>query len=241
MIGFRMLCTEDVVEQARRMILSAVPLPPSELKTLFRSGDDSIRKLLERPPTLRSSGWDLETGGQAQIVRGELVRVASGDRKVLELYRDGTFVFVCRADDWFLAWASPRGKERLNPLALVEVTFSFMNLYKSVLTDLSQPPSEIQVRVDFRNLHLGGQKTSLVPHALGTYAQLLEMEVHEAPDNDVTLARKFGVRDLDPSAAAYSMIREIYLWFGIDEEKIPYVRRDSGAPAVDVDAISKTR
>jgi len=229
------------VEPTRRMILSAVPLPPSELKTLFQSGEGSIRRLLERPPTVRASGWDLETGGDAQTVRGQLVRVSSGDRKTLELYRDGTLLFVCRADDWFLAWASPRGRQRINPLALVEVTLSFMNFYHHVLGDLIQQPKEIQVRVDFRDLHAGGQKTSLVPHALGTFAQVLEMEVHEAPDNDLTLAKKFSAKDFEPAVAAYTIVREIYLWFGIDDDKIPYVNRDSSTPMVDIDSIRAAR
>jgi hypothetical protein len=225
------------VEQARKMIFSALALPPSELKSLFRGGEGSIRKLLERPTSLRSAGWDLQTGADAQISRGQMVRVADGDRKVLELYRDGTFIFICRADDWFLSWASPRGKQRLNPLALVEVTFSFMNFYRSVVADLSQVPNEIRVRADFRDLHAGGQKTSLVPHALGTYAQILEMEVHHAPDNDATFSRKFAASGFDPAVAAYELVREIYLWFGIDEDKIPYVNRDSVTPKIDINAI----
>ena len=226
------------MEQKRRMILSAVPLPSSELKSLFRSGDGSIRRLLERPPTLRSSGWDLETGAEAQTIRGQMVRVANGDRKVLELYRDGTFVFVCRADDWFLAWASPRGKQRINPLALVEVTYSFLSFYRSVIEDLTQAPSAIQVRLDFRNLHAGGQKTSLVPHALGTFAQVLETAVYDAPENDFTFERRFRASDFDPAEATYVLIREIYIWFGMNEDDIPYVRRDSATPVIDVDAIS---
>lgn len=232
---------EEAVKQGRKMAMSAVPLPPSELQTLFRGGDGGIRKLLERPPTLRASGWDLETGGESQAIRGQMVRVANGDRKILELYRDGTFVFVCRADDWFLAWASPRGKQRINPLALVEVTVSFLTFYRNVIVDLVEAPRHIQVRVDFRNLHADGVKTSLAPHALGTYAQVFEMEVHVAPDNDFTFVKNFVVKDFDPAAAAYVLVREIYLWFGMNEEQIPYVKQDSARSVIDVDAISNVR
>ena len=222
---------------ARRMVLSALPLPSNELRTLFRSGDGTIRRLLERPPTLRQAGWDLETGDAAQLIRGQRVRVANGDRKVLDLYRDGTFVFSCRADDWFLAWASPHGQQRINPLALVEVVFSFTEFYKHVVDDLDTPPREIQVRADFRNLHEGGQRTSLVPHALGTYAQILNMHAHEAPDNDFSFVRTISATEYDPAVVAYVIVREIYLWFGIDEDGIPYITKDSGVPKVDVDAI----
>ncbi len=227
------------MEHDRRMILSAVALPPSELKTLFRSGDHTIRRLLERPPSLRHSGWNLETGGEAESIRGERVRVASGNRKLLDLYRDGTFVFSCRADDWFLAWASPKGQQRINPLALVEVTFSFAAFYKHVIADLRDTPTEVQLRVDFKNLHRGGEKSSLVPYQLGTFAQMFGDELHEAPDDEATFIKRFRVSEFEPAAAAYEIVREIYLWFGINEDKIPYVKVDASGGRVETDAISK--
>lgn len=223
----------------RRMILSAIALPPSELKTLFRSGEGTIRRLLERPPTLRHSGWDLETGGEAESIRGERVRVASGDRKILDLYRDGTFVFSCRADDWFLAWASPSGQHRINPLALVEVTLSFAAFYKHVIADMRDAPKEIQLRVDLMNFHDRGEKSSLVPYQLGTMAQMFGDGLRVAPEDEATFSKRFRASEFDPASAAYEIVREIYLWFGITEDKIPYVKVDAGGSRVDIDAISK--
>ena len=221
----------------RKLVLSAYPIPASELRTLFRGSDGSIRRLLERPPTLRHSGFDLETGGDAQIVDGEKVRVANGDRKILELYRDGTFVFVCRADDWFLAWASQRGQQKINPLALVEVIYSFANFYGHVIRDLKQPPTDVQFRIDLKNMHDRGVRTILGPYAAGSYAQEFGMDLREAPQNDWTITRKLSAANYDAAAMAYELVREVYLWFGIDEDEIPYVTTQGDSAAVDVEAI----
>jgi hypothetical protein len=229
------------VEQGRRMVVSAYPVPPSELRSLFVGTEGSIRRRLERPPTLRSSGFDLETGDQAQTIRGELVRVANGDRKILELYRDGTFVFVCRADDWFLAWASPKGEQRLNPLALVEVIYSFAEFYVNVMRDLKEAPAEIHCRIDVRGMHERGPKATLAPYGASSAAQMFGMDLHEAPENEKTFTKAFPAVRFEPAVVAYELIREVYIWFGIDENEIPYVKAEGGVQMVDVDAIRKIK
>lgn len=219
------------------MVLSAYPVPASELRTLFVGTNDSIRRRLEKPPTLRYAGFDLETGDQAQSIGGEKVRVANGDRKILELYRDGTFVFVCRADDWFLAWASPKGEQRLNPLALVESMYSFTDFYRHVIGDLKKAPTEIHFRVDLRNLHERGVKTTLAPHAASSAAQRFGIDLREAPENDKTFAKSFPANTYDPAIATYELVREIYIWFGVYENEIPYVKSEGDAQMIDVEVI----
>jgi hypothetical protein len=203
--------------------------------------DGSIRRLLEKPPTLRHAGFDLETGDQAQTVDAEKVRVANGDRKILELYRDGTFVFACRADDWFLAWASQRGQQKINPLALVEVIYSFADFYGHVIRDLKQPPTEIRLRIDLRNMHDRGVRTLLGPYGANSKAQEFGHDLREAPQNDWTITRSMPAANYDPAVTAYVLVREIYLWFGIDEDTIPYVKTEGGSAVVDVEAIRKIK
>lgn len=233
--------TDSKTDTERTLELSAYPLPPSEVKSLFLGGANTIRKALENPPTLRSAGWDLETGDQAHIIRGEMVRVANGNRKILELYRDGTFIFLCRADTLFLAWGSSEKNQNINPLALIEVVVSFTIFYGAALNDLKEPPKESNFRIDFRNLHLGGTKTILSPYGLGTYAQVLQMESNVAPENEVTITRSVQATGYDPAVVAYELVREIYVWFGIEEDKIPYTTTVNGLRAIDIDAIRKQR
>jgi len=63
----------------------------------------------------------------------------------------------------------------------------------------------------------------LAPHALTSAAQMFGMEMHEAPESAVTITRKFQITTFEPTAAAYAVVREIYLWFGVNDDKIPYI------------------
>ena len=71
----------DALHAQRTLILGAYPTQPRELKTLFSKQQDSIRRRMENPPTLRYSGWDLGTLDQARFIEGRLGRVATGSRK----------------------------------------------------------------------------------------------------------------------------------------------------------------
>lgn len=130
------------------------------------SNPGSIRYALEHPPSLRRNGWDMGTYDQAKIQRGEFIRVANGDRIAIDLYRDGTFIFATTADSNFLAWGRESESLKINPLALVEVIYSFVDFYRLVLGDFVSPPERITFRIDLQNMHLDGATNYLVPHSL---------------------------------------------------------------------------
>lgn len=221
----------------RKMLLTGYPVPASDVRGIFGGPRSPVNELLEHPPVLRRSGWDLETGDQAHIVEGQLLQVANGNRKVIQLYRDGALIFACRADDWFLAWATPPGKQRINPLALAEVIYSFCSLYRHIVEHLAVEPAEIKFRVDFQAMRENGPPGSLAPHALGTFAQELDLDTKEAPANEATLKTSVPLRAYDPAVVAYKLVREVYLWFGFAEQAIPYVSAGED-PSLDTRAIS---
>jgi len=225
----------------RNIILSAYPNQPGELRTIFLTANKSIRKYLESPPTLRHAGFSLETLDQAKIMRGEMIRVANGDRKVIDLYRDGSLIFVGLADDNFLAWASPPKKQKINPVAIVEIIYSFVNFYRLVLDDFREPPKEVIFRVDLKNMHLNGIKSYLVPYQLGTIAQMFDDDAKEAPENDGLIVKTFSAHDYDIGAIAYEILKEVYLWFGLEENKIPYTKEETGVKMVDPETIKNIR
>jgi hypothetical protein len=229
------------VEGTRKIALSALVSPASELKTLFSTKPGSIRRKLENPEMLRPNGWDLQTGDAAQTVGGEMARVANGDRKVLELYRDGTLILIVRADDWFLAWATPKDLQRINPLALAEVAYSFVSFYEDVIADLTTPPAKVHFRIDLRNMCDREPYASLVPHQLGSIAQMFGDGARIAPQNDATLREVTSAANYNAASVAYQLVREIYIWFGLNEEQIPYVTFVNGLGAIDVSAIAGTR
>ena len=137
----------EKMSEKRCLVLTAYPERSSDLSTIFSSTEGSIRRQFENPPILRHGGWSLETLDQAKIMRGEMIRVVNGPRKVMDLYRDATLIFGGLADESFLAWAG-NGKPRINSLAIVEVVYNFVNFYKIVLTDCREMPEECSIRID---------------------------------------------------------------------------------------------
>ncbi len=235
--------TYDDMSNKRSIILSAYPNQPGELKTIFFTTDKSIRRHLEHPPILRYSGWSLETLDQARIIRGEMIRVTNGNRKVIDLYRDGALVFAGLADHNFLAWGKSLDYQnmriKINTLAIVEVIYSFVNFYKLVLNDFKEQPEKISFRVDFRNMHLAGVKSYLVPYELNR--QMFEDDAKDAPDNNNYLNKLFSAKDYNVAFIAYEILKEVYLWFGFEEDKIPYSKEENGLKIIDPQSMVKAK
>ena len=63
------------------------------------------------------------------------------------------------------------------------------------------------------------------------------MEAKEAPEDRWFVTKSFSIADFDVGAVSYDLIKEIYLWFGFEEDKIPYTKEENGIKMVDSDAI----
>jgi hypothetical protein len=213
-------------------VLFAQPSGASKLTSIFSSGASSLKRKVERPPILRSSGWSLETLDSAKIVQEKSIRVTNGDRKVLDLFTDGTMVFVASAANDFLAWGKRR-EFNINPLALIEAIYSFTALYAEVIKGFEEIPSEIVFGAQLHHVHLDGQKTVLGPGALNSIAQQFGTEVEETPEDSFQNSYVEKSATFDVEIAAYEIVRLIYLWFGLGEETIPYAYEKSGRKAVD--------
>lgn len=224
------------LKDVRNVSITAYPNEALELRTIFLSTPESIRRRLENPPILRYGGWNLRTLDQAKILRGEMIRVGNGKRIMVDLYRDGTMVFAGQGNHQFLAWHDEE-KQKINPVALVEILYEFFNFYNLVLDDFEKRPSEFTVRFNLKNLHQGDIKTGLAPFAPGTYGHLFDHDKKEAPDDAMTIQKRFPTEGYDSTAYAYAMAKEIYLWFGLEEDKIPYVKEEDGKKFIDIGTI----
>jgi hypothetical protein len=231
----------------RAIILSAMPQRPAKLKTIFgpSNPEHGIVWKLEHPPVLRDSGWSLETLDQARIVAAEFRRVTNGDRRIIDLYRDGTLIFAASADAEMLShycWGRTYGQPKINSVALVESVYNFLDFYQLVIEDMEIPMGEYQVRLDFRNLHRNNERNYLMPYAHDSSSQVWGEEPHYAPDNCWTKTFSFSLQEIsEPAVAAYRLIGDIYVWFGMDTSKIPYVTDMNGLPAVDTKKIAAIR
>src|SRR5436190_23728453 len=86
-------------------ILTASVPAGNRIRSFFDKHSDSVAYILESPPTLRYSGFDTMTGGQVKQVGTDHYEIRQGDRKLLQLFQDGTLIFRVPADPSFLAWA----------------------------------------------------------------------------------------------------------------------------------------
>jgi hypothetical protein len=220
----------------RVLILTACPTKPSELKTLFSKQQDSIRVRLENPQPLRYSGWDLGTHDQARSIEGKLARVVNGSRKVMDLYRDGCLIFAGLADSHFLAWGTENNL-KLNPLAVIELMVNFTRFYSLVLDDMRERPKEVLFTIELRNMHLAGTKTFLMPYGIKSIDFLSGRGAKEAP-GDIWRTQLAAQTDLyDADRIAYELVRELYIWFGHEDEVIPYTVVDGGTTRIDAKQI----
>jgi len=211
-------------------ILVATPIESSRLNKIFESGDDSIIDLLKNPGRLRRMGWDLETLNTPRIIEGEYLEVKNGDRKLINIYEDGTFILRVASDHTFLGWGRDEtvfGEDsRLNPVALVELTYNFIDFYKKLIPHFTKRPVNIRFNVEFRNI---SKNFYLLPYGVGTYAWTFADERYHAPGDEMT-NKTLNVKTDDilikSAYVAYDLVKMLYLWFGIGPEKIPYISED---------------
>lgn len=227
-----------MLKDGRSMILAAMPMEATELKTIFSDRPEGIRRKLEAPPRLRPSGWDLPTLAQAEFLRGELIRVVERERMIVDLYRDGTFILGGQIHRNFLAW-SDKTDSHLHPLAMIELTVNFTRFYRLVLEDLRVPPDRIELRIEFRHMHLAGKKVGLGSGPVATYWPLTGGR--EAPLDSWNKKLSIPAESFDPDRAAFSLIREAYLWFGHSDESIPYTKDTSDGVIIDAEQIAALR
>jgi hypothetical protein len=214
-------------------------------KNFFETGP--IKELLEHPGELRYAGWDLNTRAQARIVRGEFLEVKSGGRKLIRLYEDGTLIAKVVADHTFLGWAHGEGEfedhPRLNPVALLEFTFNFLNLAQQFFRLLDNPPRSVGLRVEIRNAFLRSSELYVIPYGTGTYEWLFDDDRYKAPENSMVREITVSAEELTsrPEFAAYTLAERIYTWFGVPSEKIPYASIEDGRKFIDVVKIKNVK
>jgi hypothetical protein len=213
--------------------ITTAPVEQTEVESLLSSTDESISKLLESPPQFRYAGWGMETEDTARIVRGELRRVKVDQYKLLDLYRDGTLVFVCTATETLLGWGHNFGRGRINPLALVEITYSYFDLFSRIISRLSPPAHTLQVVAKLDNLFPDNIQFTLAPNGVGAMSQRMPHYRHVAPESQFSFRFTFEIDTFDAPKAAFQIVREIYAWFGIEQDKIPYLTSERNAVSLD--------
>jgi hypothetical protein len=210
--------------------LSAAPLQAAEIESLFRSPE--AQAVLEHPPVTRQNGFNILTFERAQIVEGERL-VIEAWRKRLELFRDGTFIALGTFSD-LLGW--PRegaefvGNPKVNSLALIEFTYDFFKTYEALLDLITPLPLPIRCEIGISGAQSLEQPLWMAPYALNSIGYEHPHARSEAPADTVT--RQIAVEagqdkpHVQPGQITYALVEQIYNWFGLPSETIPYASHE---------------
>jgi hypothetical protein len=222
--------------------LSAVPTRGLDLPQLVVSQQDPLVQMIEKPPTLRRSGFDLSGDPVAKLAsRGRVRRAIAPGYKLLELWRDGCLIFVAHGAD-FLCRDIHDNKQaslKINTLVLAESTFLFCELAKRVFLETMRHPRTVQYSIEFRNLTLNGKQPVLIPYEVDS-RPWPGTERHEAEYGGERFTLEADV-DTDADVTAFDLTSEIYSWFNIERDQIPYATVKNGVHRIDIDRIRSLR
>ena len=205
--------------------LTATPTPRVDASGMFQAEDHPITQLLRHPPVLRELGFDLNTLQDPVINAGLSRRAMLSLYKGLECWRDGTLLFAATASEEFLSWGerAPNAPLRLNPVPLLESTLLFAILAARLYELAPEPPEYVTYTLTLRRLCVDHKLPLLKP---GPADRRIIAEPHEAPDCDYEAAY-VASRAEDAGRVAFLLVREVYAWFRLTFDRIPYVREGS--------------
>jgi len=227
-------------------VYSMVPHGRTAYKQFFEPGN--LKKVIENPGQLRPNGWDLTTRDRARIIDGKYLQVSSAERKRIRVYEDGSVFVRVPGDEDFLSWGQNTSNfqqaPRLNTLALIEFTFNFCKFCSQLVEFLEPQPSEVKLKVEIRNAFIGQEKLFLIPYHVSTWTFAVTDSRH--PAREPSMVRRVTVPTNEllttPNFAAYMLVRQIFYWFGVENEDLPYTSTASnGLRFVDQDLIIHSR
>src|SRR3984957_15588724 len=237
---------ENQLSDVRSFFLIAAPTEPIKLNGLF-STQSAEYKAISEPPTYRQRWFDLNPHSPVQRLRGELARRVALGRKSLELWQDGTLIVVGRSDEDFLGWASKSRRTPaednidntyINNFVLTEVVSLFLTATIQLFSGMQDPPENIKVCFGLRRedlyVEIGGGAAATyelsahpIDRVFGSYSG------RKVAAEDLTFCIDFTLKDATPEVEALKLLREIYHWFGIADEQIPYLDSASVPQSVD--------
>src|ERR1700731_3890989 len=97
---------------------------------------------------------------------------------MLECWLDGTIIFLADLDS-FLCWGTKAG--RINPLALGESTYTFVELARRVYDHADPRPKEIEFILALYGLDTGGAKHALTPYGIKSIAFTMGLDAKQPP------------------------------------------------------------
>lgn len=211
-----------ILDGRRVLVLVAHPDQPAEIPGFFSTGPSSIFSNLKEPPTVngRPAGFGPNTGAVPRLDRGECWR-AEASSEVLRFYRDGMLIFAMAADRDHLCWQT---EEIINTLSLFESVYLFCVLYNQLIGSFHEPPNQIVVA--FLIDHRGNERLYLSPYAIDSPAFRFPRNRRQAPEETKERSMATNGGDFLPEKVSYRLVQEIFAWFGIPTDSLPYSDRE---------------
>jgi len=229
------------------ILLGVFPSEEIQIPTLFQSRESEIVRLLNNPPTLRNLGFDLNVGSFPTIRAGSVRRALAPRRKILDLWRNGSLIFGGAGDGNFLCWGNVNEITLIiNPLALIESTYLFIELSREVFRNFANPCPTKATFVLF--LQSPSQGNFMEGYSEKRYELLPGYWVilHRAPDLSKEIRLEYSLEEYNfytdeesSGRIAFGLLRELYIWFGIEENLIPYTEDTEKGRRISREMISK--
>jgi hypothetical protein len=92
----------------------------------------------------------------------------------------------------------------------------------------------------FQRLVLNGKLAILSEGPIGNAAFLRNSRTYVASDSEMERAITWEQLEIDAGVVAYQLLQEVYHWFGISDDGIPYARkRSDGTTVIDPEELIK--
>lgn len=212
-----------------RLCLQAWPNSEAEVQNLHSQTAEGFRFILTHPPVLRDVGFSMVSGGQQAALRPgggvgvKLVLSNLGAGEIgwsLSLQQNGLLTWVVPAGSAWLSHGDSRYRPKhcINPTALIESVFEFIQLFtQKILPSLTPPSTSWSVHAKLDGLHAELPYASL---QRGMPAIPLPISPEAAP-HDSIIVKPLVCRDEPVGRIAFLLLKQLYAGFGYDESAIP--------------------
>ena len=206
--------------------------------TLFRSRGERIVRLIEKPPELRPQGFEIWAGDVSEIIRGQLRRNMLPGYRLIELWKDGLFVFIAPGDEDFLGWGMGSSDKpiHISNFVLAESVLTFCWLTKLIYEEAEPKPQALRLTVGFDNLTRPSGPASLSTAPEGRMR--FPGDTRKAPGPNLEVYQLTELADYDVERLAYLLMADIYNGFGYDALSVPYIDPNDPKPKLKADAIT---
>jgi hypothetical protein len=218
--------------------LAAIPSRALDLRGLFQSRGHDLVRLLDNPPEIRQSGFDINAGGNSRV-QGKLRRAYIENTNLLEIHKDGLVVFVAQADGECLCWGSKHQQHNqrlINQLALVEMVYLFCVFSVQVFSGELQDGDTVTLRLSIRQKQPLQQEFVLKPGPLFGRHSGSNITL---PSLDIPVRVFYGSES--PERWAGKLLADLYAAFGYEEDCIPYADISEEGPCIDRGKIENHR